>query len=104
MFEKVAEVGRYCGHTSAGLVGKTSGKFFPLCQGRQSGNALNPDKKLTELGMDSLVAVELKQTLEREYDIVVILVYWVFSMFAYLSSTNWIVWKWHILNRCQDFQ
>ena len=32
-------------------------------------NALSPDKKLTELGMDSLIAVELKQTLERDYDL-----------------------------------
>ncbi|CAG7723467.1 unnamed protein product, partial [Allacma fusca] len=30
---------------------------------------LNPDTKLTELGMDSLIGVELKQTLEREYDL-----------------------------------
>ena len=32
-------------------------------------NALSPDKKLTELGMDSLIGVELKQTLERDYDL-----------------------------------
>ncbi|XP_043860025.1 LOW QUALITY PROTEIN: fatty acid synthase [Dromiciops gliroides] len=33
-------------------------------------NTLNPDSTLADLGLDSLMGVEVRQTLEREYDIV----------------------------------
>lgn len=33
-------------------------------------NSLNPDASLADLGLDSLMGVEVRQTLERDYDIV----------------------------------
>lgn len=33
-------------------------------------NSLNPDASLGDLGLDSLMGVEVRQTLERDYDIV----------------------------------
>lgn len=38
--------------------------------GVQDTSTLDPNVTLTELGMDSLMAVEIKQALEREYDII----------------------------------
>ena len=61
----VAEKGKK-GGDKAGLLTRMQ-KIF----GIKDLESLNPDKKLSELGMDSLVAVELKQTLEREYDMTV---------------------------------
>ena len=58
----VAEKGKQ-GLGRAGLLARMQKVF-----GIKDLDSLNPDKKLSELGMDSLVAVELKQTLEREYD------------------------------------
>ena len=58
----VAEKGKKKGD-KAGLLARMA-KIF----GIKDINALSPEKKLTELGMDSLIGVELKQTLEREYD------------------------------------
>ena len=49
-----------------GLLSRMSRVF-----GLKNLNAMGPEKRLSELGMDSLVRVELKQTLEREYDMVV---------------------------------
>lgn len=37
--------------------------------GLQDSSALNPDTTLGELGMDSLMGVEVKQTLERDFDL-----------------------------------
>lgn len=33
-------------------------------------SSLNPDASLADLGLDSLMSVEVRQTLERDYDIV----------------------------------
>lgn len=33
-------------------------------------SSLNPDASLADLGLDSLMGVEVRQTLERDYDIV----------------------------------
>ncbi|XP_062930495.1 fatty acid synthase [Mobula hypostoma] len=39
--------------------------------GARDVNGLNPDATLADLGLDSLMAVEVRQTLERDYEIVV---------------------------------
>ena len=56
----VAEKGTK-GGDKAGLLAKMQKVF-----GIKDLDSVNPEKNLSELGMDSLVAVELKQTLERE--------------------------------------
>ncbi|KAH9365938.1 hypothetical protein HPB48_012208 [Haemaphysalis longicornis] len=38
--------------------------------GVKDASSINPNSKLGELGMDSLVGVEVKQTIERDYDLV----------------------------------
>ncbi|XP_067860263.1 fatty acid synthase [Heptranchias perlo] len=38
--------------------------------GAQDINSLNPDSTLADLGLDSLMGVEVRQTLERDYDII----------------------------------
>lgn len=46
---------------------------FHLCfspTGVQDVSSLNPDTSLADLGLDSLMGVEVRQTLERDYDIV----------------------------------
>ena len=59
----VAEKGKKKGE-KGGLLARMS-KIF----GIKDIDSLSNDKKLTELGMDSLIGVELKQTLERDYDL-----------------------------------
>jgi len=40
-----------------------------LCNRRQGASSVNPDVTLRDLGIDSLISVELRQTLQRNYDI-----------------------------------
>lgn len=43
---------------------------LPLTVGVRDVNSLNADASLADLGLDSLMGVEVRQTLERDYDIV----------------------------------
>ena len=41
-----------------------------LISGLKDVSNMNPDTTLADLGLDSLMGVEVKQTLERDYDLV----------------------------------
>lgn len=41
-----------------------------LAVGVRDVSSLNPDTSLADLGLDSLMGVEVRQTLERDYDLV----------------------------------
>lgn len=41
-----------------------------LAVGVRDVSSLNPDASLADLGLDSLMGVEVRQTLERDYDLV----------------------------------
>lgn len=45
-------------------------KLFSALLGVRDVSSLNADASLADLGLDSLMGVEVKQTLERDYDIV----------------------------------
>lgn len=42
---------------------------FVVFLGVKDPNTINPDTTLADLGLDSLMGVEVKQTLERDYDL-----------------------------------
>ena len=42
-----------------------------LISGLKDASNMNPDTTLADLGLDSLMGVEVKQTLERDYDLVI---------------------------------
>lgn len=44
--------------------------LHPSPSGVRDVNSLNADASLADLGLDSLMGVEVRQTLERDYDIV----------------------------------
>lgn len=48
----------------------TLSKLFFFPSGVRDVNSLNADTSLADLGLDSLMGVEVRQTLERDYDIV----------------------------------
>lgn len=49
---------------------KTQSENFALSSGVRDVSSLNADASLADLGLDSLMGVEVRQTLERDYDIV----------------------------------
>lgn len=48
----------------------TEVSLCPSPSGVRDVNSLNTDASLADLGLDSLMGVEVRQTLERDYDIV----------------------------------
>ena len=51
---------------------RTKSEIFhcAFCTGVRDVSSLNADASLADLGLDSLMGVEVRQTLERDYDIV----------------------------------